>query len=181
MRRRDPTCATDLPIKIRRTTMKRLMGFVCLFAAMSIGVSANSDKLAAELKELRSEKKRIAVMANELGSLARGQHITSWETHSLALQNLKEQINRSGRRLAAIQSSAGASVQVSALRDELAAVARQVNAIKQSINDNRLVTRMPSYYSDVMKLVDLAERSEKVAEKVIAAALAAPSATQTTD
>lgn len=161
--------------------MKRMTGLVCLLAAMSAGAFANTDKLAAELKELRAEKKRIAVMAQDLGSLARGQNIISWETHAVALQSLREQINETGQRIARIQSQPGAPAQVATIREELAAVARQVAAIKQSMNQNRLVTRMPSFYNDVMQLVALAEKSESVAQRVITAALNSSSSTQTSD
>lgn len=161
--------------------MKRMTGYLCLLTAFSLTASANMDKLAGELKDLRSEKRQIAVAANQLGALARTAHINSWETHAVALDQLKELINRSGARIARLQANAGNSAQVLELREQLAAVAKQVTVLKEQINENRMAIRMPSYYWEAMKLVRTAERSEAMAEQIISAALSRGSMSQTAD
>lgn len=161
--------------------MKRMTGYLCLVTAFSLTASANTDRLAGELKELRSEKRQIAAAANELGALARSSHINSWETHAIALSQMKELINRSGARIARLEANAGGSAQVSELRDQLGAVAKQVTVLKQQINENRLAIRKPSYYREAMKLVRTAEQSQAIAEQIIRAALSRGPASQTAD
>lgn len=161
--------------------MKRMTGYLCLLTAVSLEASANTDTMASELKELRSEKRRIAAVANELGALARSSHINSWETHAIALEQMKELVNKSGARIARLQNMAGSSSQVQELRAQLAAVANQVTVLKQQINENRLAIRMPTYYWEAMKLVRTAEQSQTIAEQVISAALARGPSTQAAD
>ncbi|NWF85782.1 MAG: hypothetical protein HXY18_18345 [Bryobacteraceae bacterium] len=161
--------------------MKRITGYLCLLAAVSLTATANTDTLAGELKELRSEKRRIADAANELGALARTSHINSWETHAIALEQMKELINRSGARIARLQNLAGGSAQALELREQLAAVAKHVTELKQQINENRLAIRMPAYYWEAMKLVQAAEQSQAAVERVMNAALSRGAAKQAAD
>lgn len=155
--------------------MKTMTGFVCLFTMLSINGFASSASVATELKELRAEKRRIADAANQLGALARVQHLTSWETHALVLSELKSLINSSGRRIERIQNIAGPSLEVDPLRDQLSQVAAHVTRLKERMNDNRLVVRMPFYYTEVQKLVRAAEQSEVAAERLMASALSSDS------
>lgn len=156
--------------------MKKFAGILCLFATMSFTASATSNQLASEWKELRSEKRRIVNVANELGALARNGHLTSWETHTLNLQVLKELVNSSGQRLARIQSASGNAAEVAELSRQLAVVASHVTELKRSINDNRFAIRTPAYFTTAMKLASSAEASRASTEKVIASSLNGSSA-----
>ncbi len=161
--------------------MKKLMGVFCLFATVTFTASANNGQLSSEWKELRSEKRQIANVANELGALARNGHLTSWETHSLNLQILKDLVNSSSQRIARIQAASGNAAQLSDLAKQLAVVANHVTDLKLSLNDNRLAVRTPSYYMTAMKLVSSAEASRANTEKVVASMLNARPAVQTAD
>lgn len=156
--------------------MKKLAGILCLFVTMSVTASANSNQLASEWQELRSEKRRIVSVAHELGSLARSGHLTSWETHSLNLRILKDLVNSSGQRIARIQASSGNATQLSELSRQLAVVANHVTELKRSINDNRLAIRTPSYFTTAMKLASSAEAARTSTETVVASVLSSPPA-----
>lgn len=159
--------------------MKKFVGSFCLFATVSLSAFGNSGTLTSELKELRAEKRRIANYANELGALARNQHLTSWETHAIALSSLKTAINASAQRLARLQASEPSLPRLAEVRNELAAIAAQVSELKLRLSEDRLTTRTPSYYNGVMKIVASAERSEDAAEKLLASARNASPASQT--
>jgi hypothetical protein len=158
-----------------KTTMKKLTGALCLFLAATFTASASNDKTAEDWKQLRAEKRRIADIAGELGALARNNHLTSWETHSLRLSELKTLINSSGERVARLAVNNGSSPQLNEIRQQLAEAANRVIGLKAAIADSRLATRTPTYYSDVMKFVSVAERNEAAAGKLIASALASQS------
>jgi len=161
--------------------MRKITGILCLLAGLTTTASANSFNLGQELKALTGEKRRIADLANELGSLARTSHINSWQTHATTLSNLKDVVNASGRRIQRIQEQGGSSVDVTSVRSELSNVAKQVQSLKESLNENQNAIRMPAYYTSVMNLIRSAETSQVVAEKLLASAMGAPSATRTTD
>lgn len=74
--------------------MKHITGYVCLLTAVWLTASAYTDTLERELKELRSEKRRITDAANDVGALARAAHIDSCEAHAIALDQMKELISR---------------------------------------------------------------------------------------
>jgi hypothetical protein len=153
------------------TTVKKLAGILCVLTTMSVTASANSNQLASEWKELRSEKRQIVNMAHELGALARNGHLNSWETHSLNLQALKELVNSSGQRIARIQASSGNAAQLSELSRQLAVVAHHVTELKRSINDNRFAIRTPTYFATAMRLASSAEASRTSTEKFVASVL----------
>lgn len=161
--------------------MKNVTGFVCLLVAGALTASASSDRTAEDWKQLRSEKRRIATVANELSVLARANHLTSWETHTIAMIELRQLVNSSGQRIVRLQSSGVSPAQLEEIRKNLAAVAMQLTSLKQAVNENRLATRMPAYYDGVMKLVQNAEESRKVADRVVSAALSGTATTTTAD
>ncbi len=161
--------------------MRKITGILCLLAGLTSVASANSFNLGRELKDLAGEKRRIADLANELGALARTSHINSWQTHAMTLADLKDVINASGRRIQRIQEQGGSTVDISSVRSELANVAKQVQALKESLSENQNAIRMPSYYTSVMSLVRSAETTQVVAEKLLASAKSAPSSSRASD
>lgn len=151
--------------------MKNFVGILCVLTTMSFTALANTNQLASEWKELRAEKRQIVSMAHELGTLARNGHLTSWETHSITLQVLKNLVNSSGQRIARIQASSGDAAQLSELSRQLAVVAHHVTELKSSINDNRFAIRTPSYFTTAMRLASSAEASRTSTDRIVASVL----------
>lgn len=158
--------------------MKKLTLGVCLVAlsamAPAYGMTRDGAATESELKELRADKLALAAEAGTLGTLARVQHLTAWESHAQVLSNMKELVNRSGARLDRLEKAPLTATQrdaVKSMREHLAPVAAGTQALIGKINSSRLTTRFPAYYGEVQLLVAAAERSARTADRAVEVAL----------
>lgn len=160
--------------------MNKLKLGVCALAVSAIlpaayGSSLTGASVERELKDLRADKRALAAEAGNLGALARVQHLSTWESHADRLTAMRELVNRSGKRIARLESegqlTAAQREAVKAMREHLSPVAAQTEALIAKINESRVSTRFPAFHGEVQKLVAAAERSAQAADRAVEVAL----------
>ena len=165
---------------------------LCVFAAAAaLSVSAapasamSSQQAARELKELRSSKRGLTMTLDHLSVLARNQHLTSWQNHAGVLDEARIYINRSGERLARLEANLdkltpAQRAAVDGYRLELARIATEVQALMNSLQENRLVTVRPDYFERTQALAARAIEARRNTDQLVETALNGSSVRQQT-
>lgn len=134
---------------------------------------------AQTLKELRSDKRTLATKLDELNMLARNNHLTSWQTHAIVFDEVRDVINRAARKLDRLENQmdllpAGKRAAAEAIQADLARIAPEVQALMEEMRDSKLVTVRPDYTNRVRALANRAFEARKNTDRLVRAALNAP-------
>jgi DNA repair exonuclease SbcCD ATPase subunit len=124
---------------------------------------ATEDAMTAELKQLASLLRQLDNNADRLNSLAPNNH--RWQTHSYHLNEIKDQVNRIGDRLEALQA-----MQSFALPWQLEAIdsvvpmglqiADRTTAAINHLNENHQYLWAPHYVDHLRTIASLADQME---------------------
>lgn len=165
-----------------RNTFRVLTAAAAMTVCASIAPASTShsalsmQEAAQTLQELRSDKRALATKLDELNALARNNHLTSWQSHAVVFDEVREIINRAGRKLSRLEAgmdmlSAGKQNAAGAIRADLARIAPEVQALMSEIREFQLITLRPDYTARVRALSDRAVEARKNTDRAVRMAL----------
>lgn len=161
---------------IRVFTAAATLAFCASTAAANSHSTFDAREAAQQLMELRSNKRALTTKLADLSALARNQHLVSWQSKAILLDEVKALVNSSAMNVRSLEMQleampAAKRAAVEGIASELAVIAPEVNRLLSDLRENQLVSAQPGYGARIIALSNRALEARKTTDRLVQTAL----------